>query len=109
MSARRTQGRDFLLGTIAGGIAIALLWHFDPGSWRGGANDAIDAAWQRRQALQQSAEQQQVRAAAPVAAAVVQDGVRGCGFSPLLPRASEDDGRYSLSAALAVQQPTHAD
>jgi ribosomal protein S15P/S13E len=108
MSLRRKQGRDFLLGILAGAIGLAAVWHLHP-EWHDNGSAALEAAWQRRELLQSAA--QPARPVQPVAApgsAVMgaeEAGLaHGCAFSPILPRTAQDDGRYSLAAALEQPQ-----
>ena len=55
MSLRRKEGRDFLLGILAGAIVLALLWHFHP-EWHDDGSAALAAAWQRRELLRSAAQ-----------------------------------------------------
>lgn len=107
MFLRRKQGRDFLLGILAGAIGLGLLWYLHP-EWHGNGSAALDAALQRREQLRSAA--QPAPAVTPALPATVprprvvsaEDAglAHGCAFSPILRRSSQDDGRYSLAAAL---------
>lgn len=65
MSLRRKEGRDFLLGILAGAIGLAVLWHFRP-EWHDDGSAALEAALQRHELLRSAA--QPVPAPQPVAA-----------------------------------------
>lgn len=65
MSLRSTQGRDFLLGIVAGAIGLAGLWHFHP-EWHDDGSVALAAALQQRELLRSAA--QPVTAVPPEAA-----------------------------------------
>jgi hypothetical protein len=108
MSLRRNQGRDFLLGILAGAVGLALVWHFHP-EWHDNGSAALAAAWQRRELLQSAAQPVQAAPPAPAPRTMMMGAedaglAHGCAFSPIVPRTAQDDGRYSLAAALAQPQ-----
>lgn len=109
MTLRRKEGRDFLLGILAGAIGLAALWQFHP-EWHDDGSAALDAAWQRRELLRSAAQ----AVAAPSAATPSTGAQQAPGFfSPVLPATADVlalDAQPATADVLALDaQPASAD
>jgi ribosomal protein S15P/S13E len=111
MSLRRKQGRDFLLGILAGAIGLAAVWHLHP-EWHDNGSAALEAAWQRRELLQSAA--QPARPVQPVAAPGSAVGAEEAGLAhgslvrgdPELAQLDKDLDRLRAQAESVTSHPS---